>query len=95
MGVLAHVSGWRFHRRLKGRLPPAGGIQCGVVLNPTAVAVSAAVTTVIVIIVGIVVFPNGWRRRGVAGHGVAGVGTVFKRNLSQWKLAVLVEFLKL
>lgn len=53
------------------------------------------VAAVIVTVAAVVVFPHSWGWRRVAGHGIAGVRTVFKRNITEWKLPVLVELLKL
>lgn len=94
--VLSHAGGRGINRRLIGTLPPAGGIHHFITLDVAAAAVCVAVAAVVVVsVAAVVVFPHsrGWRR--VAGHGIAGVWTVFKRNIPEWKLSVLVELLKL
>lgn len=83
--VISHAGGRGVNWRLIGTLPPVGRIHHCITLD-AVVAVAAAL---------VVFFPHCWRRRRVAGHGVTGVWTVFKRNVPKWKLAVLVELLKL
>lgn len=53
------------------------------------------VAAVVVTVAAVVVFPHSWGRRGVAGHGITGVRTMFQRNIPEWKLSILVELLKL
>lgn len=90
---------------LVGTLPPAGRIHYCISLHADAAAaaiasVAAAGASVVVggvaAVAVIAAFPDGGRRRrGVAGHGVAGVWTVVERNVAEWELAVLVQLLKL
>lgn len=99
--VLPHIGRWRIHRRLIGNLPPTGRIQHCTIFDATVADVwvvaapAAVVAAVIVTIATVVVFPHSWGWRRVAGHRVAGVWTVFKRNITERKLSVLVELLKL
>lgn len=79
--VLSHVSGRGVGGRLIGTVPGAGGLQRGAVFHVAAAAV--------------VVVPHRRGRRGVTGHGVAGIWTVFQRDLPKRKLSVLVELLEL
>lgn len=77
-------------------LPPAGGLHHRITLVAAArVAAAAAAAVVVVVTVAVAVFPHSWGRRRVAGHGIAGIWTVFKRNIPERKLSVLVELLKL
>ena len=99
--VISHAGGRGINWWLIGTLPPAGRIHHCITLHVAAAAarVVAAVVVVVVVVVAVtvavVVFPHSWGRRRVAGHGIAGVWTVFKRNVPEWKLSVLVELLKL
>lgn len=95
--VLSHA-GRRGISWLIGTLPPAGRIHHCITLDAAAVGVVAAAGAAIVVVVvtvTVVVFPHSWGWRRVAGHGIAGVWTVFKRNIPERKLSILVELLKL
>ena len=97
MCVISHASGRGINWGLIGTLPPAGRIHHSSSLDAAAAAVCvvAAAVVVVVVVVAVVVFPHsrGWRR--VAGHGIAGVWTVLKRNITERKLSILVELLEL
>lgn len=98
--VISHEAVRGIDRRLVGTLPPAGRIQYCVILHAAAAAAVASTASVVgsgvaAVVAGVVAFPDGRRRRGVAGHGVAGVRTVVEGNVAEWELAVLVELLKL
>lgn len=47
------------------------------------------------VVVVVVVFPHSWGWRRVTSHGIAGIWTVFKRNIPKWKFSIFVELLKL
>lgn len=99
--VISHEAVRGIDRRLVGTLPPAGRIHHCIILNAVAAAVaSVAAASVVVgggvaVVAAIVAFPDGRRRRGVASHGVAGVRTVVKSNVTKRELAVLVQLLEL
>lgn len=95
--VISHAGGRGINWRLIWTLPPAGRIHHCITLDAAAAAaVSVVVAAAVVVVVAVaVVFPHSWGWRRVAGHGIAGVRTVFKRNIPKWKLSVLVELLKL
>lgn len=97
--VISHEAMRGIDRSLVGTLPPAGRIHYCIILHAAAAVASTATAGVVgggvAVVAGVVAFPDGRRRRGVAGHGVAGVRTVVERNVAKWELAVLVELLKL
>lgn len=101
--VISHEAVRGIDRRLVGTLPPAGRIHHCVILNAVAAAVASVAAASVVggggggvaVVAAVVAFPDGGRRRGVAGHGVAGVRTVVESNVAERELAVLVQLLEL
>lgn len=96
--IISHEAVRGIDRRLVGTLPPAGRIHHCVIFHAAVAAASVAAASAVgggvAIVAGVVAVPDGRRRRGVAGHGVAGVRTVVERNVAKWELAVLVELLE-
>lgn len=102
--VISHEAVRGINRRLVGTLPSAGRIHNCTILDAAVAAATAAAAVVSIVAAGavgvavvaaIVAFPHSRGRRGVAGHGIAGVRTVIKRNIAKRKLSVLVELLEL
>lgn len=82
--VISHEAMRGVDRRLVGALPPAGRIHDCISLRAAAAAAASVAAASVVAggVAAVAAFPDGRRRRGVAGHGVAGIRTVVQRNVA-------------